>query len=401
VPLDQKPLEQLAEGDLLELVDNEVAEGTTIDYKVELPAGGDEARREFLRDVSAFANTSGGHIVYGMTEDGGVASGVPGLELSDVEAAKLRLENMLRDGLAPRLSQHGLHTIRLENGRTALVFRLPRSWRRPHMVTFKGSSEFWARNSAGKYRLDFHEIRSAMLSAPAAGERIRSFRQERTAAVLGGEVPYPLSEGPKILLHLVPLDAVDEARPLLDISPAYEDSDLRPLYRDQREPIRWNVDGLYADDHWNEPEADSSVQLFRSGILEAVEGWMIRQGARFAGVTEVVQGWPFERTLVDGVSRYLRVLARLGVELPVFVLVGVQGIKGYRIQGRDAHDDLLAARGGAPRFDRDLILLPDVMIESWEADVPRVLKPLFDAFWQAGGRARSENYSDNGEWQRD
>ena len=37
MPLDHKPLEQLDEADLVDLVDNNVAEGTTVDYKRELP----------------------------------------------------------------------------------------------------------------------------------------------------------------------------------------------------------------------------------------------------------------------------------------------------------------------------------------------------------------------------
>src|SRR5947209_1986856 len=72
VPLDHKPLDQLDEADLLDLVENAVAEGTTLDYKAALPGNGDEEKREFLRDATSFANTVGGHVLYGVTEEGGV-----------------------------------------------------------------------------------------------------------------------------------------------------------------------------------------------------------------------------------------------------------------------------------------------------------------------------------------
>jgi len=60
--LDHRRLDQLIEADLLDLVTNAVAEGTTLDYKEELPTNQDESKREFLRDATSFANTAGGHL---------------------------------------------------------------------------------------------------------------------------------------------------------------------------------------------------------------------------------------------------------------------------------------------------------------------------------------------------
>ena len=44
------------------LVENEVAEGKTIEYKRELPGGADSDKVPFLEAVSAFANTAGGDL---------------------------------------------------------------------------------------------------------------------------------------------------------------------------------------------------------------------------------------------------------------------------------------------------------------------------------------------------
>ncbi len=48
--------------------ENAVAESRSLDYKAALPSGGDEGKREFLCDVSSFANTVGGCLIYGVTE---------------------------------------------------------------------------------------------------------------------------------------------------------------------------------------------------------------------------------------------------------------------------------------------------------------------------------------------
>ena len=62
--------EAIAESGLLALVESRVGERRTIEYKREFPAGGDEAKREFLADASSFANASGGDLVFGIEAPG-------------------------------------------------------------------------------------------------------------------------------------------------------------------------------------------------------------------------------------------------------------------------------------------------------------------------------------------
>jgi hypothetical protein len=39
-----------------------------------------------------------------------------------------------------------------------------------------------------------------------------------------------------------------------------------------------------------------------------------------------------------------------------------------------------------------------VLIEAWDGDVPKLLRPVFDAFWQSGGIAASPSYDAEGNW---
>ena len=94
---------EITEEVLLKLYDGQVPEGKTIDYKAELPGTSDAARKDFLADLSSFANASGGHIVYGMEEAEGIPTNFLGLS-SDVDQAILRLESMARDGIRHHLS---------------------------------------------------------------------------------------------------------------------------------------------------------------------------------------------------------------------------------------------------------------------------------------------------------
>ena len=54
-----KPIETLTSADIDALVGNGRAESTRLDYKLTLPRGTDDDKKEFLADVSAFANTLG------------------------------------------------------------------------------------------------------------------------------------------------------------------------------------------------------------------------------------------------------------------------------------------------------------------------------------------------------
>ncbi|MCD6594362.1 ATP-binding protein, partial [bacterium] len=64
-----KNIDQISEEDLQALIDNSVLEGKTIEYKQSLPGNSDSDKKEFLADISSFANASGGDLIYGILED--------------------------------------------------------------------------------------------------------------------------------------------------------------------------------------------------------------------------------------------------------------------------------------------------------------------------------------------
>ena len=92
--LTNKQFDQLTEADFQELIANKVPESKTLDYKVDLKFG-DRDKREFLADVSSFANTAGGYLLIGIKEEGGIPTGLPGIEFENPDAEKLKLINVM------------------------------------------------------------------------------------------------------------------------------------------------------------------------------------------------------------------------------------------------------------------------------------------------------------------
>ena len=81
--LANKPIHSITEADLEELITNQTAEGKNVEYKVSLSLSSDEEKKEFLADISSFANTASGYVVYGMKEDKGLPIDLPGIPISD------------------------------------------------------------------------------------------------------------------------------------------------------------------------------------------------------------------------------------------------------------------------------------------------------------------------------
>ena len=113
---------------LLSLIANQVQESKTIEYKRDLPGNSLDDRKEFLADISSFANSSGGNIIYGVIENEGIPTELSGLGNIDLDAEKLRMENLLRDCIEPRIPNFKIIPITLQESTTAIIIKVPRSW---------------------------------------------------------------------------------------------------------------------------------------------------------------------------------------------------------------------------------------------------------------------------------
>src|SRR5215213_2740116 len=288
------PIDSMTEGHLRSLIEDQVMELRVIEYKQELPGQRPEDKREFLADVCSFANTAGGDLVYGMTENGGMPQDLPGFETSNIDDEINGLENSIRDGIGPRIWGVRSFPLRLRSGAHALVLRVPRSFSRPHVVTFRGHWRFYARSSAGKYPMDVDEVRQAFVLSESVADRIRAFRAARLSQVVSGETPVPIEGTSRVVLHVVPISAFDSPASVVDLDigrPPLNERLLLPIsvisgsndeldanlmrYPSDFWP-RYNFDGLLCDfqvGSAGSSYAEGYVQLFRTGVIEAADNY--------------------------------------------------------------------------------------------------------------------------------
>lgn len=384
-----KPISAITKDDIQQLLAAAVRENRVIEYKRILPGNSDGDKKEFLGDVTSFANAEGGDILYGVEAKDGVPTDVPGLADFNEDKERLRLESSMLNAIDPRIPGVQMYAVSGFTAGPILIVRIPRSWSAPHMVTFQNGQRFFTRNSAGKYQMDVRELRTAFEGSGQLGERIRRWRDERLGRIIANDGPVRLRGTGHVVIHVVPLDSFgDELRLRFD---RVQDASilLPPPGSNSGWDHRFNFDGLLTFSAISEAnESRAYSQFFRSGRIEAV--------CKLFDYTEsgknVLASIWYEETIMDALQKTLGALGKVGVASPVIFMLSLTGVKNA-VMSRDTrrlyHSEPQSCR-------EDHLILPDVLIEDSLCDLNDKLRPVFDMVWNAFGYPRSMNYDDQG-----
>jgi hypothetical protein len=389
------PLHQIDEARLQGLITAGAAESRTIDYKRASYGARDADYAEFLADISSFANTSGGDLVVGMEATNGIPIAITPLTIP-LDPEILRLEQVARGGLQPRIASIAFHSVPIRAGSNVLIIRVLRSYNQPHRVIRQGSTRFWARSAAGKYEPDVHELRTLFNSGPQLADRIRNFRLDRIAKIAAGQAPVQLMDRGSLILHIVPLSAFDanSLLPLRQIELDYRS--FVPIASDTATSARINFDGILktsnADSRATQQRA--YVQLYRNGIIETVHSTIMAVSSG----TPIISN--LDDKLIYEITRSLRDLAAVGIEPPYALLVSLVGVVGalfnfVRGLGREWYDSL-----GDP-LDRDQYYFDEVIFETIPSTLEEcasTIRPILDQMANSGGKATSPIFDDQGSY---
>lgn len=379
--------DDINEGDIKSLITTGIAEGPLIDFKEASYGRTDNDVREFLKDVSAFANTSGGHLLIGVKEVEGVASEIVPLTLADPDAEILRLENLLRDGLEPRIVGARIRWVSVPGG-GVIVVRVPRSWQPPHRVSIRNTNRFYVRNSGGVHEASVHELRTMFSAGSTAMEQCLRFRHERLAKVEAGEAPVALAaDNGRTYIHIVPLAA---SGGLGEVSLEDCERDLNSLIPPRSGSgfnITFNFEGLVA--YCGGDQCFGYVQQFRNGCIEAVQSGAVmeRHGKK------IIPAVDFSNFIFGKLPLYLNGLKRRDVVPPLIAMVTLTGVERAAL-GVHASWGFME-----PQLIRHSVLeLPPTIIEDYGSTehYQKLLRPAFDALWNAGGYPRCTYYREDG-----
>ena len=390
-------IDEIKKKDIESLISNKTTETKTLEYKEELFKSSDGDIKEFLADVSSFANASGGDIIYGIKEERdkkGKKTGRPesaiGIANTTGDEAKLRLENTIRDGLTPRVKVQIKSIDGFPHG-PVIILRIPQSFSAPHMIC-KGASRFYSRNSAGKYPLDVGEIRSAFIASEALPEKIKRFREHRLGEITADQMPVQLESRKRLVIHLIPISAFLYGSNN-NVVVSSQDDKIKVLESvSGSHSSRHNIDGYLTCGRENGGKYESYFQVYRNGIIEYVGCDVLTPSQS----EDVIPSIYYEQEIIEMVSKYLRLMKYFNIEPPILIMVSLLAVKGLKMS--------LTQRESFFRFenstgiDRDSIILPDVLVDDYAIQAEHILKSVFDAIWQSCGFAGSLNYDEQGNW---
>jgi hypothetical protein len=381
-----RPFNELTPADLDRLIRDKVPEGPELDYKRTLPDGSSRDRREFLADVTSFANSRGGFILYGIEEGGGIATDVCGLPGIDPDEEKLRLENLLTTSVDPRIPAVSIASIIASNGHPVILVHSPQSWVRPHAVNFEKHWRFYIRLSTRRVQVGVSELRSLFGMSEDLRKQIREFRIARLSQVATGDTPIALAKGAKLILHVVPVQAFSPGAGI----------DLNAALTPPPDPVgggassgRRNFDGHVRYSLHSEFDKASYVQVFRNGCVESVSCGLLEGTSQYPW--PIFYGGNVEEALIESTQEYLDLIRRCSVSPPIVLMVSLLGVKGYRILIAPNH----IGNHSAHAIDRDDLILPDLVLEEFPDDLGRDLRPVFDVIWNSGGFFGSPMYDKN------
>lgn len=384
-----KDLSEVTKEDLLQLIKNQVSESRLLDYKQELPEDTRDARKEFLADITAFANASGGEIIYGIEEEriDGKPTGIPkeitGINIANVDSLLLKYESLIRDGIAPRIYGLSMRSLDIKEDKKVLIIRIAKSLMSPHMVTLGRSHKFYIRNSVGRHLMDVSELRHAFLVTNGVIKQIKDWRLERVMKIASFETPVRLQSCPILILHLIPFEAIS-GELLIDPKEYYQKKELLGGLSTSTWSHRYNLDGFLTYDKFEDKDIYRwYLQCFRNGSIELADTYLLDHG-----------DLPFqfiETSIIKSLGNYLKALSEIGIKMPLVITMSFVNVKGLKATN---------SYWGVKQvpIDRDDILLPEIILESRPDNIPSILKPIFDSMWNAVGLPGSISYDRQGNW---
>ena len=203
---------------------------------------------------------------------------------------------------------------------------------------------------------------------------------ERVGRIIAADTPVAVQPGPKTIIHVIPLAPFQLT--------GYIDDNLRSILLTHLKPMvsssfthRPNIDGYIT--FTNNP-VTGYCQLFRTGVVETVHSSLVNEHDDDRSVSSV----SVMKKLVDTTGHNLAGLKQLQVPTPLYLAMTFTGVKNARLAS-----DYADHRN---TFDRDTLQFPGVVVDSYEGDVAKIVRPILDAVWSAAGLDRCMLYDLHG-----
>lgn len=380
--------DKLTSSDIIRLINNQIQESKTLDYKKELNLSKDKDKKEFLFDISAMYNTEGGCIIYGIEElkdennlNTGKPNKISGIYIENSDKLNQQIEDIIKNSTEPSISQLLINEIEVD-GLNVLVLGIPKGLGLPAMVTFSQTNKFYKRRNSGKFLVDVYELNQMFMQNQILVDKVKKFRRNRISEVLLNESILNLAGNTIFVIHIIPYSFLENS--IMDFAVEKNDliAQMRPiLSQSSGWNSMYNFDGFATfSTTYQMREITSYNQLLRNGVYE------IYTSELFYGTRHQKDGFDdevFMQKTVQCIQQGLGVLNKMKIESPFFVSFSFHNVKGKIMDNNRATS--------VREFAKNELLFPLIQIPAYESNIMEMMKPSFDILWQSFGFSESPN----------
>ena len=158
-----RALGEWTEDDLQSLIASGVQESLTLDYKRSVALDkSNNCRNEISKDVSAFANSAGGQIIYGISENNHLPESIDA-GLDPAVVTREWLEQVINSTIKPRIQNLLIKLVSLHNGRVAYALDIPQATSlAPHQAS---DHRYYRRFNYQSVPMEDYEVRDLLRRA--------------------------------------------------------------------------------------------------------------------------------------------------------------------------------------------------------------------------------------------
>ena len=134
---------------------------------------------EFRNDICSFANAEGGYIIYGISDEQGIAANLGGVEVENPDRFELELRNKLTP-IMPKVPPIKFHFVVLSNGRYLVVMHISHDYYAPYVhIEDQKNYKIYKRDGNQKTVVGYTELKNMFIQSQVLEDEIQSFRLKR------------------------------------------------------------------------------------------------------------------------------------------------------------------------------------------------------------------------------
>lgn len=392
-----KKIDDITIDDIKLLIDNSVCESKSLEYKKELHIENDADKKEFLADVSSFANSTGGDIIFGIEEDDNdkVPINIVGIPYDNEDKLIRRLEDFIRQSIQPIILNIEYKAIEVNEQSYILIIRIPQSIVAPHRVEYRGHNKFFTRSSKGKYQMDVSELRIAFNSGLDLEKRVENYKTDRYYQLLSNRYNKLTEDLPIFVVHYIPLSAFNGNAELLSLSKIKDEMNncsSKALGYGYDKSIC--IDGISIE--YKQGNYSAIAKYKNNGIIEKATTSYFHKQYEFTNicpkkVIDYFNGYQLINSLITDLNEVKRYYEKMQINTPIIMCCSVLNAVGFSIPIRDWLEVLNT-------IDREILCINNLYIEDLSKSSEEILKSIFDSIWNACGYENCPAYDENGQF---